>query len=110
MNSMPYYTPLADSMQRKHTTLRGLARGFFVAPLSGAEARDLYELLAVLEADALELAASHFPGSGRYVVTSTAGEYPEAVAAGYVARWRLPRPDFHRLVITTFHGAPTPSC
>jgi hypothetical protein len=30
--------------------------------------------------------------------------HPEAVAACYVALWRLPRPDFHRLVIRTFHG------
>ena len=29
-----------------------------------------------------------------------------AAAACYVALWRLPRPDFHRLVIRTFHGAP----
>ncbi len=27
---------------------------------------------------------------------------PGAVAACYVALWRLPRPDFHRLVIRTF--------
>lgn len=31
---------------------------------------------------------------------------PPAVAACYVALWRLPRPDSHRLVIRTFHGAP----
>ena len=31
---------------------------------------------------------------------------PGAAAACYVALWRLPRPDFHRLVIRTFHGAP----
>ena len=31
---------------------------------------------------------------------------PGAAAACYVALWRLPRPDFHRLVIRTFQGAP----
>jgi hypothetical protein len=34
---------------------------------------------------------------------------PEAAAACYVALWRLPRPDSHRLVIRTSHGAPSHS-
>ena len=42
----------------------------------------------------------------RRIPRFTTPSRPGAVAACYVALWRLPRPDFHRLVIRTFHGAP----
>ena len=52
-------TPLREALSRLSQT--GLVvskpnRGFFVAPVSSSEARDLYELLALLEGVALELA------------------------------------------------------
>jgi hypothetical protein len=37
---------------------------------------------------------------------STIG-HPIALAACYVARWRLPRPDFHRLAVDSFQDTPT---
>ena len=42
----------------------------------------------------------------RRIPRFTTPSRPGAAAACYVALWRLPRPDFHRLVIRTFHGAP----
>ena len=60
-------TPLREALSRLRQTGLVLSkpnRGFFVAPLSGAEARDLYELLAVLKANALELAGPAREPSG----------------------------------------------
>jgi hypothetical protein len=42
----------------------------------------------------------------RRILRFTTPGRPSAAAACYVALWRLPRPDFHRLVIRTFQGAP----
>ena len=42
----------------------------------------------------------------RRILRFTTPGRPGAAAACYVALWRLPRPDFHRLVIRTFQGAP----
>lgn len=52
-------TPLREALSRLSETGLLLARpyrGFFVAPLSARDAGELYELLALLEADALDLA------------------------------------------------------
>ena len=43
----------------------------------------------------------------RRILRFTTSGRPGAAAACYVALWRLPRPDFHRLVIRTFQGAPS---
>ena len=43
----------------------------------------------------------------RGLLRFTTSSHPEAVGACYVALWRLPRPDFHRIVIRTLQGAPT---
>ena len=42
----------------------------------------------------------------RRILRFTTTGRPGAVAACYVALWRLPRPDFHRLVIRAFQGTP----
>ena len=42
----------------------------------------------------------------RRILRFTTPSLPSAAAACYVALWRLPRPDFHRLVIRTFQGTP----
>lgn len=42
----------------------------------------------------------------RRILRFTTPSRPGAAAACYVALWRLPRPDFHRLVIRTFQGTP----
>ena len=38
----------------------------------------------------------------RRILRFTTPGRPSAAAACYVALWRLPRPDLHRLVISTF--------
>ncbi len=43
----------------------------------------------------------------RRILRFTTPSRPGAAAACYVALWRLPRPDFHRLVIRTFQGTPS---
>jgi len=43
----------------------------------------------------------------RRILRFTTPGRPGAVAACYVALWRLPRPDLHRLVIGAFQGTPT---
>ena len=40
----------------------------------------------------------------RSILRFTTTSHPDAVAARYGALWRLPRPDFHRLVICSFQG------
>lgn len=57
-------TPLREALSRLHR--EGLVvsrphRGFFVADLSAGEARELYECLALLESNALELAGTPDP-------------------------------------------------
>ena len=57
-------TPLREALSRLHRA--GLVvsrphRGFFVADLSAGEARELYECLALLESNALELAGAPDP-------------------------------------------------
>ena len=42
----------------------------------------------------------------RRILRFTTPGRPGAVAACYVALWRLPRPDSHRLVIGAFQGTP----
>lgn len=64
-------TPLREALSRLRQAGLVVAkpnRGFFVAPLSGIEARDLYEVLALLEADALELAMPMEPELVKHLV------------------------------------------
>ncbi len=44
----------------------------------------------------------------RRILRFTTPGRPSAAAACYVALWRLPRPDLHRLVISTFKAHQTP--
>jgi DNA-binding GntR family transcriptional regulator len=92
-------TPLREALSRLHR--EGLVvsrphRGFFVADLSAGEARELYECLALLESDALELA--EVPDEERLDELELLNDRLELARTGSVAIDL--NTEWHRLLLT----------